>query len=234
MCAEGQSDTALARHRDPVRPHHVALDRAGAANSRNCDMAPFTQKVRVGAGIRGRVGVVTGRCSMCHSPEPFYEGIHGHRRRASCSTSRQHRRACPRDLSAGRAQPRAMPPPMSPASSRPSARQSSIGTATQSRAEGPRSNSRKRPPPDAGVGRPQGSDLRPIETGLARRTGLCQRRGNRRSSGRRGGMVNAGSQTPFRQVSVSSPTARADREPKRAHVNAIDVAIRPDTGALSS
>lgn len=47
----------------------------GSQRPELADMAPLTQKFASAQGFAAASDVVTGRCSMCHSPEPFYEGI---------------------------------------------------------------------------------------------------------------------------------------------------------------
>lgn len=38
-------------------------------------MSPLTQKFAAAQGFTAAADTVSGRCAMCHSPEPFYEGI---------------------------------------------------------------------------------------------------------------------------------------------------------------
>ena len=80
----------------PCRPALTGEPRASARAERCMASAHF-------AAVRD---TVIGRCSMCHAAEPGWEGIHFAPKGVLLDDDAADRRACARDLSAGRPQPR--------------------------------------------------------------------------------------------------------------------------------
>ena len=123
-CAQGQPDLDLAGDGDHLHHHHVAVD---ARRSQREELARAVADAEAASPRRRLPGGGATRCSgaaRCATPPSrSSEGIHHAPKGVMLETDAADRRACPRDLPAGRPQPRHAARQRHRRSSRRSARQ---------------------------------------------------------------------------------------------------------------